>query len=179
MLFTFTEDALQISTATHKDTSCACSNRSSKAPSLLGSLTNKLFSQGRGPGSDPGNSETRRLPVLKPNMLSRSLVGDWLLPTPMPCVREFKKCTGWTRKNKSWKKQEKIVILSALLDLTEPQTSRLQGTRPLGTRTISSPEPTLALSSGTGMSRMENDSGQKCDACAFAAKMLPGIWFKF
>lgn len=87
----FTEDALQISTATHIDTSCACSKSSSKAPSLLGSLTYKFCSHGRGPGSDPVSSEMRRLPVLKPKMLSRSLEGDWLLPTPMPYAREFKK----------------------------------------------------------------------------------------
>ena len=101
--FTFTEDALQISTATHNDTSCACSKSSSKAPSLLGSLTYKFCSHGRGPWSDPVSSEMRRLPVLKPKMLSRSLEGDWLLPTPMPYAREFKKWIGWIRKNKSWK----------------------------------------------------------------------------
>ena len=101
--FTFTEDALQISTATHNDTSCACSKSSSKEPSLLGSLTYKLCSHGRGPWSDPVSSEMRRLPVLKPKMLSRSLEGDWLLPTPMPYAREFKKWIGWIRKNKSWK----------------------------------------------------------------------------
>ena len=101
--FTFIEDALQISTATHNDTSCACSKSSSKAPSLLGSLTYKFCSHGRGPCSDPVSSEMRRLPVLKPKMLSRSLEGDWLLPTPMPYAREFKKWIGWIRKNKSWK----------------------------------------------------------------------------
>ena len=99
---TFIEDALQISTATHKDTSCACSKRSSKEPSVMGSLTYIFCSQGRGgPSPELGISEARRVPVLNPKILSRSLVGDWLLPTPMPCAREFKKCTGWIRKNKS------------------------------------------------------------------------------
>lgn len=76
---------------------------------MLGSLTYILFSQGRGPSPEPGCSETRRLPVLKPKMLSRSLVGDWLLPTPMPCAREFKKCTGWIWKNKSCNIKKKYV----------------------------------------------------------------------
>lgn len=108
LLVTFIEDALQISTATHKDTSCACSKRFSRRPSVLGSLTYILFSQETGPTTAPGCSETRRLPVLKPNMLSRSLVGDWLLPTPMPCAREFKKWTGWIWKNKSWNREKNM-----------------------------------------------------------------------
>lgn len=108
VIITFIEDALQISTATHKDTSCACSKRFSRWPSVLGSLTYIFCSQGRGASPELGSSETRRLPVLKPKMLSRSLVGDWLLPTPMPCAREFRKCTGWMWKNKSWNRIKDI-----------------------------------------------------------------------
>lgn len=76
MLLTLIEDALHISTATHKETSCECSNTCSKTPSLVGSLTYKLFPKGRGHWSGAENSEKRPLPVLKPKMLSRSLVGD-------------------------------------------------------------------------------------------------------
>ena len=101
MLLTLIEDALHISTATHKDTSCECSKTCSKTPSLVGSLTYKLFPKGRGHWSGAEKSERRPFPVLKPKMLSRSLVGDWLLPTPMPCARELRKCTGWMSANKS------------------------------------------------------------------------------
>ena len=108
-IITFIEEALQISTATHRDTSCACSKRCSRWPSVLGSLTYIFCSQGMGTSPElAGCSLTRRLPVLKPKMLSRSLVGDWVRPTPMPCAREFRKCTGWMWKNKSWNRIKDI-----------------------------------------------------------------------
>lgn len=76
MLLTLTEDALHISTAIHKDTSCECSKTCSKVPSLVGSLTYKLLPKERGPCSGAENSDKRQFPVLKPKILSRSLVGD-------------------------------------------------------------------------------------------------------
>ena len=112
-LDTFVDEALHISTATHIDTSCACSSNSSRQPSELSSPTNKLCSALWGEllaWSAPAISGARREPALNPKILSLSLLGDWLLPTPMPSARELRKWIGWVRLKMSWWHKENELL---------------------------------------------------------------------